>query len=112
MTDDKLLNISAEKAAEWFEGRTLGATMPGARGMFQLAAAALWEKAARENPQTNADRIRAMRDEELANLLINIANDDGYDLFCDNPKRMVACMECKRCIMEWVKQPADMGGNS
>lgn len=57
--------------------------------------------------KTNADRIRAMSDEELANFLTIFANDEGEDFFCDNPKRRVACRECKRCIMEWLKQPAE-----
>lgn len=43
----------------------------------------------RRKKQTNADRIRAMNDEELAEFLIDLA-DDG------NSK-----------IMEWLQQPAE-----
>lgn len=63
-------------------------------------------------PQTNADRIRAMSDEELVELLANISENGEYEFFCDNPKRMIACDNCKRCVKEWLKQPADIGGNS
>ena len=40
-------------------------------------------------PQTNADRIRAMNDEELAEFLIDLADDGNLR------------------IREWLKQPAE-----
>lgn len=52
---------------------------------------------------TNADRIRAMSDEELLDLLsapcplLRRADDKG----CPNPK------PCRECIAEWLKQPAE-----
>lgn len=54
-------------------------------------------------PKTNADRIRAMSDEELLNLLsaprplFRRADDKG----CPNPK------PCRECIAERLKQPAE-----
>ena len=44
-----------------------------------------------EKPQTNADRIRAMSDEEFAKLL------------CYNRWRMIEQKEC----LEWLQQPAE-----
>ena len=44
-------------------------------------------------PQTNADRIRAMGDEELAEFLIDLADDGNLR------------------IREWLQQPADNDKN-
>ena len=56
-----------------------------------------------KKPQTNADRIRAMSDEELAKLLSNDARA------C--PDRIVRCEDygnnCERCWSGWLKQPAE-----
>ena len=53
--------------------------------------------------QTNADRIRAMSDEELAKLLSNDARA------C--PDRIVRCVDygnnCESCWLGWLKQPAE-----
>ena len=56
---------------------------------------------------SNADRIRAMSDKEMAKFLANIAVGEACVFFCENPKRTVVCWECKRCIAEWLKQPAE-----
>lgn len=62
--------------------------------------------------QTNADRIRAMSDEELAAWLAKLANGDVYTDFCYNPARTVVCdSKCVGCIAEWLKQPAKDGDN-
>lgn len=53
-------------------------------------------------PITNADRIRAMTDEELASLLMYFADDTGeidekdYDAFCN--------MEWRERMLRWLKQ--------
>ncbi|MBE6977640.1 MAG: hypothetical protein E7438_03250 [Ruminococcaceae bacterium] len=62
----------------------------------------------REKPKTNADRIRAMSDEELAEL---------FHGFCDNGERCVYCpLYEKSCAgvhsdvpkwLEWLQQPAE-----
>ena len=44
-------------------------------------------------PQTNADRIRAMSDEELAKYLFEIGYDEGW------PSAKYA--------LDWLKQPAE-----
>ncbi len=54
---------------------------------------------------TNADRIRAMSDEELAKFIANPCEcsvnptEDGYRE-CGNEL-------CKKHLLEWLKQPAD-----
>jgi hypothetical protein len=49
-------------------------------------------------PKTNADRIRAMSDEELADV---VANGVGC------VRKAPHCMEedCTPCILQWLKQP-------
>lgn len=53
-----------------------------------------------QKPMTNADRIRAMSDEELADV---IANGVGCVLKAPH------CMDddCTPCILRWLKQPAE-----
>ena len=51
-----------------------------------------------QKPKTNADRIRAMSDEELAEFISN----------CGCPDHARSCKaSCKGCTMEWLKQPAE-----
>ena len=64
---------------------------------------------------SNADRIRAMTDEELAAV---ISQKEGLVQFCGNK---VECLEmlctdaeipdewCMECAMEWLKQPCEEG---
>ena len=48
---------------------------------------------------TNADRIRAMSDEELAEIIACPKGlFDRMDCFDDN-------RDCKHCSLEWLKQP-------
>ena len=44
-------------------------------------------------PLTNADRIRAMSDEELAELLFQVGYDNGWGM--------------KEYALEWLRQPAE-----
>ena len=63
-------------------------------------------------PQTNADRIRAMSDEDLAQLLYN-----GVDAeYCTNAPACAAMLDepdgvpeekCIGCLMRWLQQPAE-----
>ena len=58
-------------------------------------------------PQTNADRIRAMSDEELAKWIDWLF---GRCEWCDTDKMATDdCndVECTSCILEWLKQPAE-----
>ena len=61
-----------------------------------------WE----EMTKTNADRIRAMSDEELARLFVKAP-------LCRASETKVDCRQtksCLQCLTEWLKQPADMRG--
>ena len=63
-----------------------------------------WEAAAHYKPDTHADRIRAMSDEELAEFLSEYQFCDMCDEGCD------ACTyhgECDKRLLEWLKQPAE-----
>ena len=54
-----------------------------------------WEK-------TNSDRIRAMNDEELANIMADtpICKERYIDCIKDG-------RDCESCLLEWLKQPAE-----
>ena len=55
-------------------------------------------------PKTNADRIRAMSDEELAKLLL----DGCRGAKCgDQPQNEFGSVNCFNCRMEWLQQPAE-----
>ena len=64
-----------------------------------------------KKPQTNADRIRAMSDGELAAWLMALS------CICECCARVEECIdvpgynECKKGATEWLKQPAKDGGN-
>ena len=57
--------------------------------------------AEQENPKTNADRIRAMSDEELAkNLVYEMCN------YCYEHRTEKCYRKCADNMLEWLKQPA------
>ena len=60
------------------------------------------------NYTTNADRIRAMSDEELAKLIAENAYTGACNDFCI-PHQGQCCHNCERCdaIIKWLKQPAE-----
>lgn len=58
----------------------------------------------RYEPLTNADRIRNMTDEEMAEYLGNIHYCPAPYPTCDPTK------ECKECWLNWLKAPADEHG--
>lgn len=53
-------------------------------------------------PITNADRIRAMSDEELAEWLAEV-NDFGG---CPNRGAVNCQSECRQCWLDWLRQEA------
>ena len=58
----------------------------------------------KEKVQTNADRIRAMSDEELAALLL----DGCRGAMCaEQPQNEYGSVNCYACRMKWLKQPAE-----
>ncbi len=52
--------------------------------------------------QTNADRIRAMSDEELAKVPMMF----GYSCVFQNRECGIE-QTCEMCLLEWLKQPAE-----
>lgn len=65
---------------------------------------------------TNADKIRAMSDEWLANYLIQFTDLDCRIGFCQNLPKCDALLEtedgiplsmCKKCLLDWLQQPAE-----
>ena len=56
---------------------------------------------ANDKPQTNADRIRAMSDEELAKIL-------GGKCICPPTSGCAeVCGDCVACWLEWLQKPAE-----
>ena len=61
------------------------------------------------HPCTNADRLRAMSDEELAKYLNRSIT---YSIWCDPPED--GCEEridCEECILSWLKSPVEKEEN-
>lgn len=63
-------------------------------------------------PMTQADRIRSMTDEELANFLYGFNDIDQKVKFCTNKKVCTDWLEkedtlpdgwCKECLLEWLR---------
>ena len=54
---------------------------------------------------TNADRIRAMTDEELEPTIL--AFKLGYAPWCDHHCKNEGEYGCDTCILNWLKQPAE-----
>ena len=59
----------------------------------------------RTEPITNADRIRAMSDEELAEFIYRceMSEIDYAKTFCDLCNGQY---ECDQCRLDWLQQPA------
>ena len=55
-------------------------------------------------PQTNADRIRSMSDDELAELLLDGCRGSKCD---DQSKNEWGSVNCFQCRVTWLKQPAE-----
>ena len=53
-------------------------------------------------PLTNADRIRAMSDEKLAELIDRETDSCAPTGDCERMSR-----DCKACWLEWLQQPAE-----
>lgn len=68
--------------------------------------------------KTNADCIRAMCDEHLANYLMQFTDIDCRIGFCQNKPKCEALLDtedgvplsmCEKCLLEWLRQPAKGG---
>lgn len=64
----------------------------------------LLQKATLKNPATNADRIRAMSDEELATALETalFCPYKGTDEWCGLKNEY-----CNACLLDWLQQPVE-----
>ena len=59
--------------------------------------------------ETNADRIRAMSDEDLKDSILAVHL--GYNPWCDYHCENKGDDGCDRCIEKWLKQPAEEGAD-
>ncbi len=66
---------------------------------------AAFNRAVEDAPMTNADRIRAMTDEELAKLLLNacIGSKCG-----EQPQNENGSINCFACRLNWLKKPVEV----
>lgn len=69
------------------------------------------------NGFTNADRIRAMTDEELSMIMVQLTELDDRIHYCQNLPECEALLDtedgisakmCARCMLAWLKQPAEV----
>ena len=100
----------------WCEIKTLEGTMianagdyiiQGVNGEIYPCKADIFQKTYTEdNTKTNADRIRAMSDEELADFIDRCEmNDIDYaKTFCDLCNGQY---ECNQCRLDWLQQTAE-----
>lgn len=56
----------------------------------------------------NADKIRAMTDEELAEFF---ARKSPCDYYCNYSKRVCNGVSCKQGILEWLQDESEVSGN-
>ena len=65
---------------------------------------------------TNADRIRAMTNEELANYLYQFTDIDCQIGFCKNlpecevlldTEEGIPCTMCEKCLLDWLRKPME-----
>lgn len=63
----------------------------------------------KQKPKTNADRIRAMTDEELMQLLFTKISCGNICSFCVPTMRTERKCDghCKNGVLEWLQQPAE-----
>ena len=58
-------------------------------------------------PLTNADRIRSMTDEELAELMEDKGDCPPIECPHDGEGAKVTRLDCKACWLDWLKQGVD-----
>lgn len=74
-----------------------------------------------EQPMTNADRIRAMSDEEMAKRITLLAEGETTIHYCRNLPECDVSLErdeliplerCEQCVLHWLRQPAEEDCNN
>lgn len=75
----------------------------------RMGAAALREQKERENPKqlTNADRIRAMSDEEMAKFLCELRSSESYGFPCSYCVAEEFCHDGHTGMIDWLQQPLE-----
>lgn len=63
-----------------------------------------FNQAVEHQPMTNADRIRAMSDEELADY---INNHDVCNTRTNEECKISYCAVCQVCVLDWLQQSAE-----
>lgn len=58
---------------------------------------------------TNADRIRAMGDEELAECFASFVKTSLPDKYCKDFYQCKSSDDCKECMLEWLKKEVEDG---
>lgn len=64
----------------------------------------------REVDMTNADRIRNMSNEELAKFIPDWSYTNACK--CDERPYVDCNNDCKKCVAEWLEQPAEVSDDS
>lgn len=59
-------------------------------------------KSMAKKPQTNADRIRSMTDEDLAEVLFGSCIEHMGVEECSHPEKA-----CKSCVLDWLKAESE-----
>ena len=62
-------------------------------------------------PATNADRIRSMSGEELAEFLCNFRSCDTDEYICEGCKAAKYCRAGHAGTIDWLQQPAEEADN-
>lgn len=79
------------------------------RNMGRHSLTEIREKVAFVKTMTNADRIRAMSDDELGAFVVYVS-DEGWPFACQNKPECQngapAHGMCNKCFMDWLKQTA------
>ena len=57
--------------------------------------------------KTNADRIRAMSDDELAAFLCNLRSEEAYENTCSHCVAERFCRIGHTGMIDWIQQPAE-----
>ena len=85
-------------------------------GQYWTAFDGLPEESTALGQEINADRIRAISDEELATMLNRFAEGEDAPRYCRNLPECDADMEadsliplerCQACLLHWLQQPAE-----
>ena len=111
MTREEAIKVLRTESIE------LGGSAPSVCRFWEaldMAIAALMEQEGKDtNAPTNADRIRDMSDEEIAEYVCRNSINTLCDIICGGECNAIATLKksgdwaCKEIVMKWLQQPAD-----